>query len=225
MKFIAEIGLNHEGNFDLAYEMIRQAKFSGADIVKFQFGWRDKPGEINYISEDQAQQLKKWCEYLDIEILVSPISLKGYEILKKLNLKNCKIASRTVIDNPEMCKDIIKNYETVYCSLGFWNKKKLPFEGVNVKYLYCVSKYPTYPYDLVNFPKEFKSDKYSGYSDHTHGIAACLMAISRGAKIIEKHFTLNKASQSIRDHVMSSSPEEFKTLVILGKELAKLSEK
>ena len=51
MIFVAELGLNHDGNFDLAYEMIRQAKISGANIVKFQFGWRDKPDEINHITD------------------------------------------------------------------------------------------------------------------------------------------------------------------------------
>ena len=49
IKFIAEIGMNHNGNFSLCYELIKQAKLSGADIVKFQLGWRDKKGEINQI--------------------------------------------------------------------------------------------------------------------------------------------------------------------------------
>ena len=48
MVFIAEIGLNHNGNFNLCYEMIKQAKNSGADIVKFQLGWRSAKHEINY---------------------------------------------------------------------------------------------------------------------------------------------------------------------------------
>ena len=48
--FIAEIGMNHNGNFDLCFEMIKQAKLSGADIVKFQLVWRDKTGEINRIN-------------------------------------------------------------------------------------------------------------------------------------------------------------------------------
>ena len=42
MIFIAEIGLNHNGNLDLCHELIRQAKFAGADIAKFQLGWRAK---------------------------------------------------------------------------------------------------------------------------------------------------------------------------------------
>ena len=74
MIFIAELGLNHDGNFDLIYEMIKESKLAGADIAKFQFGWRDKPGEINCIDEKQALQIKKWCDYFEIEMMVSPIT-------------------------------------------------------------------------------------------------------------------------------------------------------
>lgn len=227
MIFIAELGLNHDGNFDLIFEMIKEAKSSGADIVKFQFGWRDKPGEINCIDEKKAKQIKSWCDYFDIEMMVSPITPNGYELAKKLDLRKCKIASRTVVDYPELCKEIInnKNYEKVFCSLGFWDKKTLPFESVhnNLNYLFCISKYPTYPEDLKNFPQIFKKSNCIGYSDHTHGISTCLLAISRGAKIIEKHFTLNKTSQVIRDHVLSATPNEFRTLVNIGREISKLS--
>ena len=63
MLFIAEIGMNHNGNFDLCYELIKQAKWSGADIAKFQLGWKDGKGEINQISVDILKLLKKWCNY------------------------------------------------------------------------------------------------------------------------------------------------------------------
>jgi len=225
MIFVAEIGMNHDGNFDLAYELIRQAKISGADIAKFQFGWRDKPGEINQIDEKKALQLKKWCEYFEIEMMVSPITQKGYDLSKKIKLDRYKIASRTVVENPELCEKIISENSEIYCSLGFWKESFKPFkaEKNKLKYLYCISKYPAYPEDLINFPKTFKTDDYFGYSDHTHGIATCLLAISRGAKLIEKHFTLNKTSQVIRDHVLSSTPEEFKKMVEIGREISKLS--
>ena len=59
MILVAEIGLNHDGNFDLIFEMIRQAKISGADIAKFQVGWRDQPGEINNLDKE-----KLFLEYL-----------------------------------------------------------------------------------------------------------------------------------------------------------------
>ena len=57
ITFIAEIGMNHNGNFDLCFELIKQAKLSGANIVKFQLGWRDKPGEINCINSKIIKQL------------------------------------------------------------------------------------------------------------------------------------------------------------------------
>ena len=57
VTFIAEIGMNHNGNFDLCFELIKQAKLSGANIVKFQLGWRDKPGEINGIDNKIIKQL------------------------------------------------------------------------------------------------------------------------------------------------------------------------
>ena len=224
MLFVAEIGLNHDGNFDLCYELIKQAKLSGADIAKFQFGWRDKPGEINQIDLKRSKQLKKWCDYFEIEMMASIISNSSLHLVKKINLKRNKIASRTVTENPQLCKKIIKMNKEVFCSLGFWNKKGMPFDKPNKKlrYIYCVSKYPTYPHQLKNFPKKFSEQGYYGYSDHTHGIEACLLAISRGAKFIEKHFTLNKTSQVIRDHVLSATPDEFRILTEQGRQLHKI---
>ncbi len=58
MIFIAEIGMNYNGNFNLCYELIKQAKYSGADIAKFQLGWRDKPGEINQLDFKKVSQLR-----------------------------------------------------------------------------------------------------------------------------------------------------------------------
>ena len=69
-----------------------------------------------------------------------------------------------------------------------------------------------------------KESGYSGFSDHTHGISASLIAISRGAKIIERHFTLDKSDKTIRDHAVSSTPQEFNNLVQLGREVERLYE-
>ena len=57
--------MNH-GNLDLSYELIKQSKFSGADIVKFQLGWRNKPGEINVIDVKRIKQLIEWSKYFEI---------------------------------------------------------------------------------------------------------------------------------------------------------------
>ena len=222
MIFVAEIGLNHDGNFDIAYELIRQAKLTGANIAKFQFGWRDKPDEINSIDFDQAKRLSSWCDHVGIELMASIITEEALELAHHINQKRYKIASRTVVDNSELCEKIIAEGKEVFCSLGFWDGEAFPFGPPDdrLHYIYCRSKYPTFPDELADFPTEFNNHGYFGYSDHCLGISGCLLAISRGAKFIEKHFTLNKTSQVIRDHILSATPEEFRTMTTVGLELS-----
>lgn len=224
MLFVAEIGLNHEGNFDLALELIRQAKISGADVAKFQLGWRDKPDEINNITHNIAKDLKEFCEYSEIEFMSSIITPKAYELASKLDFKRIKIASRTVVDDPKLCEEIIATGKEVFCSLGFWKGEDFPFGPPNEKlrYIHCVSNYPNKPEDLTKMPKSFSNEGHYGYSDHFLGNSASYLAISRGAKFIEKHLTLNKASQTIRDHTLSITPLEFKELVEIGGEISKI---
>ena len=223
MKFIAEIGMNYNGNFSLAYELIKQTKYSGADIAKFQLGWRDKPGEINQLNHQKVSQLIKWCNEFKIEPMFSIINDSAYKIIKKVKIKKIKIASRSLKYDFKLVNKMIKenkNKEFII-SLGMWNKKELPFKAKNIKYLWCCSKYPTFNEDLKKFPKKFSLKNYYGYSDHTMGIDTCLIAISRGAQIIEKHFTLDKSDNTIRDHALSATPKEFRLLVELGKEIHK----
>ena len=77
-----------------------------------------------------------------------------------------------------------------------------------------------YPHQLKNFPRNFSERGYYGYSDHTHGIEACLLAISRGAKFIEKHFTLSRSLPGI-DQKAAIEPHELKELVELTLEAKK----
>ena len=65
MIFIAEIGMNHNGNFNLCYELIKQAKLSGADIAKFQLGWRDKKGEINQMDNLNEQTIDNCFDHAE----------------------------------------------------------------------------------------------------------------------------------------------------------------
>jgi sialic acid synthase SpsE len=220
MIFIAEIGMNHNGNFSLAYELIKQAKLAGADIAKFQLGWRDKPGEINQISPEILAQLQRWCDYFEIEFMVSIITRDAWEMARDFGLKTYKIASRTVKDDPELVREIIGQGRTTIISLGMWDGPDLPFPRQDtIRYLWCRSKYPCEPWDLVDLPKDFRSSAYHGYSDHSIGIEVPLIAITRGAGIIEKHFTLDKSDTTIRDHALSATPSEFRTMVELGRDI------
>lgn len=224
MLLVAEIGLNHDGNFNLIFEMIRSAKFAGADIAKFQFGWREKKNEINYIDLNRAKTLKKWCDYFEIEMMASIINENAFKLAKAINLKRYKIASRTVVENPKLCKKIIAEGKEVFCSLGFWKKKKFPFgkPSKKLRYIFCSSNYPSFPVHLKKMPKDFNEKSFYGYSDHYIGISACLLAISNGANFVEKHFTINKSSQVIRDHVLSATEVEMKILSTYGKEIFRL---
>jgi sialic acid synthase SpsE len=222
MLFIAEIGMNYNGNFDLAYELIKQAKHAGADIAKFQVGWRDDHDDINHLDANRLSQLKKWCDYFEIEFMVSIITDDAFLLARTVDFKYLKVASRTVKDNLGLVKKIVDEGKKTFISLGMWEESDLPIKGKeNIKYLWCRSKYPTTPWDLLDFPKDFNNSPYAGYSDHTIGIEVPIIAISRGAKIIEKHFTLDKSDTTIRDHALSATPDEFKTMTSLGRVIAK----
>ena len=227
MILVAEIGLNHDGNFDLACELIRQARLAGADVAKFQFGWRCQPNEINHIDAEQAMRLKRYCDYVGIEFLASIITEEGLDLAHHVKLERYKIASRTVVDQPKLCERILSEGKPTYVSLGMWDGEDFPFgkpDGKVLHYIYCRSKYPAWPQDLKNMPLSFDPQGYYGYSDHFLGIEACLLAIARGARYVEKHLTLNKTSQVIRDHVLSATPAEFRQLTEVGKPLGRLVE-
>ena len=220
IKFIAECGLNHNGNHDLIFELIRQAKLSGADVVKFQLGWRDKKNEINSLDEKRIKKIINYCKYIQIDHMFSVLKESSLKQLMKTNPVRIKIASRTLKEDFNLAKKIISKKKETYISLGMWENKKLPFKkNSKIKYLWCISKYPTLTSDIKNFPKFFSSKTIDGYSDHTLGIETCLIAISRGANIIEKHFTLDKSDTTIRDHVLSATPSEFLKMVEIGREI------
>lgn len=222
MIFISEIGMNYNGNINLCYELIKQSKYSGADIVKFQIGWRDKDGEINRLTEDKIKKLIEWSKYFEIQIMFSIISNDGFEKLKNYKFSDYKIASRTVKYDIELAKKILDLKKNTFVSLGMSDKKNPPKElssYKNIKYMWCKSEYPTDLDDLKDFPKDFKKTFFTGYSDHSIGIEMPLLAISRGASVIEKHFTLDKSDQTIRDHTLSATPEEFETMTKIGRDI------
>ena len=221
LTFIAEIGLNHNGNFGLFFELIKQASIAGADFAKFQLGWRDKKDEINNLGNDEIELIKKCCDFHGIKPLFSIFTNKAYELVKKHNFNAYKIASRTVVDNKKLVKEILDEKKRTFISLGMTDEKA-PFGSYdNIEYLWCKSEYPALPWVLKDIPKDFNKTNLSGYSDHSVGIELALMAIVRGASVIEKHFTLDKSDTTIRDHALSATPSEFNNLVRLGRLIKK----
>ncbi len=219
--FVAEIGMNADGIFSNNEKLIKAASLSGASIAKFQLGWRDDKTDINYLDHKRVKKIFEWGKKYNIEIMFSIIKPYAFDIIKKFNVKRFKIASRTVIEYPKLVKKVLNEKKETFISLGWWKKNYFPFKDRNAKYLFCVSNYPTRHNELKKMPKKFNN--YFGYSDHVIGLEACFLAISRGANLVEKHFTLNKNSKVIRDHALSATPDEFKILVEHGSKIYQLN--
>ena len=219
LTFIAEIGMNHNGNFGLFFELIKQAAYAGADFAKFQLGWRADEGEINQLTKAELEEISRCCDYFSIQPLFSIFTHEALQISLDFDFKAFKIASRTVIEDTVLAKRIISMGKPTFISLGM-TEKHSPFGNPeNVHYLWCKSKYPALPWNLNGFPKDFSGSIYDGLSDHSVGIEIPLLAIARGSLIIEKHFTLDKSDTTIRDHALSATPEEFRQMVLLGRNL------
>jgi N,N'-diacetyllegionaminate synthase len=228
LKIIAEIHPQHKGSMNEIKRMILQCKFSGADIVKVQLYdskklFNDEKRGYLEISKDELAEINNFCINNDIELSASIFDLKRVDWCSELKFKTYKIASRSV-DDRELCEKIISLNKNVIISLGMYDfvNKKIPYEGNNIDYLYCVSKYPA-SYEDVKMP-DFRNSFFKGYSDHTIGNGAALFAIARGAKIIEKHFTNNKALniQTEMAHVCSMDQTDLMNLRNLGESLSLL---
>jgi len=227
LTLTAEIGLNHDGNWDRAFELIRQAKLAGADVAKFQFGWRHERGGVNHITPALARRLRDWCDYWEIEFMASIIDPEIMNLVDEVAPKRLKVASRTVTEHPDLVQRLLDSGKETFVSLGWWDEESWPFGPPNdqLRYVYCISQYPTYPSALAAFPEQFSETTHYGYSDHTHGIDACLLALARGARFVEKHFTLDKAHESVHnDHILSATPQEFRVLHEHGRAVSRLAE-
>ena len=230
MKFIAEIGLNHNGLEGLIYRLIKEAYNAGATYAKFQLGWRDKEGEINFLDHEKLRLILKTCDYFGIEPLFSVFHEQALSLLTSIYSPSIlKVASRTYSHDKEFFMKLVNNIPDLIVSVGMEDTSdpQLPSRlhsiSSTIKVLWCQSSYPLFPWDVANIPKSFDESNYIGISDHSVGISLSLLAISRGATLVERHFTLDPSEHLIRDHALSSTPEEFEHLVRIGSEIHKLS--
>ncbi len=234
MIVIAEIGINHNGSIDVAHEMIRQAKIAGADIAKFQFydpykifgpnGSHPNDEALRQaltvqFGRDDAERLKGWCDEEGIEFMASVFDVERFEWVEELGVRRHKIASRA-LQNEELCERILATGKDAFISLGFWDREDVPYDLPQLHYLYCVPKYPC-EYSDISLPVSFAESIYDGFSDHTIGIEAMLVAVGRGATVLEKHFTLNKGLPG-PDHVCSATPAELAELCRLARLMEKV---
>lgn len=225
VEFIAEIGLNHNGNLNLIPELIRQAGLSGANFAKFQLGWRDNPDEINCLAAADIELICKYCRFYGLEPLFSVFHEKALATLLDTSYSRdvVKVASRTLSDAPGLVSKLGSYFDRVIVSTGMVDKTQpLDFGISGAEYLWCMSEYPLHPFNIKDFPTQFSRNSFFGISDHSQGDGLTLISVSRGARLVERHFTLDKSDSTIRDHALSSTPEEFRQLVIKCNEIARV---
>jgi sialic acid synthase SpsE len=221
MEIIAEIGQNHNGDMELARRLIGEAKSAGAAVAKFQVydaralfpkvgnAWFDYNCKTE-LSRDDVETLARDCEREGIEFMASVFDVERVAWLEGVGIRRYKLASRSVKDRA-LIEAVSATGKPMLVSLGMWDGADFPkiASRGGVEYLYCVSKYPTEVSDLHFGKVDFA--RYAGFSDHTLGIDAAMIALSRGARIIEKHFTVDKGMYG-PDHSGSMTPSELEAL-------------
>ena len=237
---IAEIGINHEGDFEKAKKMVKDAHENGAECVKFQCHIiEDEMIENDVIppnakesiwnmmkrcsfTEEQEIQLKDLVESQGMIYLNTPFSRAAANRLEKMKICAYKIGSGECNNYP-LIKHITSFGKPVILSTGMNNlegiKKSVKIlEDGKVEYalMHVTSMYPT-PYDKVRLGAltELKNEfpkTVLGLSDHTYGNYTCFASISLGASILEKHFTSDKNWPG-PDIPISIDPEELTDLI------------
>ena len=234
---IAEIGNNHEGSFALAEDMIGLAAKAGADAVKFQTIIPERLVSVQ--QTERIKQLKQFQltyeEFKNLAVvaknegvifLSAPYDLDSARFLNDF-VPAFKIASGdndffplieviTKTGKPIIISTGLMNLGEVEESVSFirkiWQENQIKQE---LALLHCVSSYPTSAEhsNLFAIQELKKLADTVGYSDHTLGIEAVILSVAVGARIIEKHFTIDNNYSDFHDHKLSADPAFFKEMV------------
>ena len=210
IKVIAEIGWNHCGDMQLAKQMAKAAQKSGATYAKYQT-WsvnRLKPGswdndgrrqiyEKAELSRENHIELINYCNKIGIKFLSSVFSINDAELLVELGCKEVKIPS---FESGTSTFNEIE-HSTTFMNTADWY------------ILHCVSTYPCLPTqaNLLRMNRLKDLGFEVGYSDHIQGIESAKVAIGEGARVVEKHFTINNNLPG-RDNKFAILPRQMEDL-------------
>ena len=218
---IAEIGINHNGDLDLAKELISIAKSSGCDAVKFQKrdiesvytkeeldAYRESPwGKTNReqkmgleFSIEQYKELENFSNNLELDFIVSCWDENSVDLIENsLNVKYHKVAS-ALLTNKSFLEKLNSTGKKIIVSTGMSNELEIDAALntlVNVEYvLACTSTYPTKDEEVnLNYIKtlilKYPQHKI-GFSNHSNGMIACFGAAVLGSSCIEFHITKDR---------------------------------
>lgn len=235
---VAEIGANHEGDFELARQMVRDAAAAGADAVKFQTYRAEKMIAVTEeerrrsfrakeLSDEQFRALSQESRRAGVIFFSTPFDVESADMLDPI-VPFFKIASGDLTAVP-LIRHVAKKGKPLILSTGMGTPEEIaaalgaiaeadpatPLERKAVL-LHCISSYPTPPEQANLRSILYLRERFGlqvGYSDHTIGTLACEVAVALGARVIEKHFTYRKENQTFRDHALSADPRDLRLLV------------
>ena len=239
---IAEAGVNHNGDAELAMQLIDAAKDAGADAVKFQTFKTENllsknimvPKHVESkeslfdtirgleLSEEAHCMLSEYCKQKGIVFMSTPMDNNSVDLLEDIGVPVFKVASCD-LDNLPLLKYISKTEKPIILSTGMGSISEVGEAieviksngNADIILLHCVSAYPPKVEDVNLRAMETLRNAFKltvGYSDHTIGINIPLAAVALGAKVIEKHFTLDKNMEG-PDHAVSADPDDLEKLV------------
>ena len=237
---IAEVGINHEGEFSKAVQLVDAAVEAGADCVKFQCHITEAEmipvditlGEISderlwdvmkrcELTEEEERRLKGYCQDKGILYLCTPFSREASDRLESMGVAAFKIGSGET-NNLPLVGHIARKGKPIIMSTGMNDIESIrPSVELIRKYgtpfmlMHCTSMYPT-PYERVRLgaiPQLASAFEVPiGFSDHSMGVYAPMGAIAIGACAVEKHFTISRSWPG-PDTGMSIEPQELAQLV------------
>ena len=243
VEIVADIGINHNGDINLASTLVDACAHAGADVIKFQTVDADrvykksdplhKIFKKNEFTREEWIYLKQRVEHHGKEFLSTPGDMESADFLEKLGVKRFKIASDSA-KNIKFVNYILDKNKPVIVSMGMfdntWDIKELvldKYKRIPDYILHCVSEYPT-PIEraklmTVEFLSRFFSDSFEntkiGYSDHVVGYDASVAAVATGAMMIEKHIKWN---DNCVDAIVSLDPKDFGIMVEKIRNLEKM---
>jgi sialic acid synthase SpsE len=219
VTLIAELGINHDGDFEKAKRMVIAAKDAGVTIVKFQHYDPFKllgplSPYLTYatqcqFSKEQHEELKRFCDSAGMEYLVSVFDIADIPWADTL-CKRHKVASRMNRDQA-FISALLKTDKPVIISTQNYDPVRL----YGADYMYCITEYPTKLERMANLP----CSERLGLSSHCPSIAPSLKAVAQGSKLIEHHITFSREDAGC-DHSSSITFDELKQLNRFANELS-----
>lgn len=244
---MAEAGANHNGDLELAKQLVVAAKQAGADCIKFQtFSAEDfcadRSKTFTYMSQgkevtesefemfrrleftrDEWADLMSYCDVQDIIFLTTVQDPVNLHMMQDLGLLAIKVGSDD-FDHLVNLKTYAKTGLPLIISKGMADMAEVdrvvgalkPLASGGLSVLHCVSLYPSDPEHLnirqIDTLRKAYPDIVWGFSDHSHSTVAPALAVMMGARVIEKHFTMDKGLPG-PDHWFSMDPSELKDMI------------